>query len=180
MLSTGGALTSKKVTKRTEQAKSEKAAEEAVVDEDAEVVDPEESEVVAPPAPTWTPPAITDIRHEQQEVVQSARGRSRPKPRSAVCRRLSQPLTCAPSTSSRTRTSMPDQPADTVLQRTASAVESATFEALSFSATVQEPAVAMMAAPEVPPAPPTLPRVLSNMLSAFVSVIDANIPGVPV
>ena len=178
VLSTGGALTSKKVTKRTEQAKSEKA-EEAVVDEDAEVVDPEESEVVAPPAPTWTPPAITDIG------TSNKRSSSRPadKPVEASISRVSAP---EPAVDVRAvdvvanKNVVPNQPDDTVLQRTASTVESATFEALSFSATVQEPAVAMMAAPEAPAAKAPLPQLVTNVLSAFgLGSLASDVPGVP-
>ena len=175
-LSTGGALTSKKVTKRSEQAKSE-AAEEAVVDEDAEVVDPEESEVVAPPAPTWTPPTITDIGTSKK------RSSSRPaeKPAEASISRVPAPEPVVVRTVDvvANKNVMADQPAE-VLQRTASAVESATFESLSLSTTVREPAVAMMAAPEAPAPKAPLPHVVTNVLSVFgLGSLASDVPAVP-
>ncbi len=144
----------------------------------AEVVDPEESEVVAPPAPTWTPPTITDIGTSKK------RSSSRPaeKPAEASISRVPAPEQVVDVRTVdvvASKNVMADQPAE-VLQRTASAVESATFESLSLSTTVREPAVAMMAAPEAPAPKAPLPQVVTNVLSVFgLGSLASDVPGVP-
>ena len=180
-MSTGGALTSKKVTKDTEQAESEEAdAEEAAVVEDADEVAPEESAVATPQVPTWTPPTTTD------SVKSAKKASSRPAPKPAEDS-VSRVPAATSTVEVRTvdvvadKDATADPPADRVLQRTASADEPATFGALSFSTAMKEPAVAMMAAPEAPAAKAPLPQLVTNVLSAFgLGELASNVPGVPV
>ena len=73
-----------------------------------------------------------------------------------------------------------DEPADSVLQRTASAVEPTTFRSLSsFTATQDAPEV-MTSAPEAPAAQAPLPQLVTNVLSVFgLGSLASDVPGVP-
>ena len=194
-LTTGGPITSKKVTKRTEQAKPEEAepektadAEEddveaaeveAVVVEDADVVAPEESEEVAPPVPTQTPPTTPEI------VTSAKRSSSGPaeKPAEASVSRVPAPRSAVEvhtvdAVAAKDETA--DEPAPSALQRTTSAVEPATFEALSSFTTTQDAPEVVMAAPEAPAAQTPLPRLVTNVMSVFgLGSLASDVPGVP-
>ena len=180
-MSTGGALTSKKVTKDTEQAESEEAdAEEAAVVEDADEVAPEESAVATPQVPTWTPPTTTD------SVKSAKKASSRPAPKPAEDS-VSRVPAATSTVEVRTvdvvadKDATADPPADRALQRTASAVEPTTFGALSSSTAMQDAAPVMMAAPEAPAAQAPLPRLVTNVLSVFgLDALASNMPGAPV
>ena len=185
-LSTGGALTSKKVTKGAEQAgslqaESDKAADAdaAVVADDADVVAPEESEEAIPPVPTRTPPKIIDV------VTSKKKSSSGPadKPAEGSISRVP-----APKSAVEVRTVdvvaakdvMAEKSADSVLQRTASAVEPTTFRSLSSLTATQDAPEAMMSAPDAPAAQAPLPQLVTNVLSVFgLGSLASDVPGVP-
>ena len=181
-LSTGGALTSKKVTKRTEQAEPAEAepetaadAEEAAEVENADAVASAESEEVTPPAPTWTPPKTTATKRSSSgpaEKPAEASVSRVPAPRSAVEVRTVDVVADKDVTA--------EKSADSVLQRTASAVEPTTFTALSSLTATQDAPEVKMSAPEAPPTPAPLPRLVTNVLSAFgLGSLASNTGGVP-
>ena len=184
-LSTGGALTSKKVTKDAEQAgsqqaESDKAADaEATVVADADAVAPEDSEEATPPVPTRTPPKIIDVvtstkRSSNGPADKPAEGSiSRvPAPRSAVEVRTVDVVADKDVTA--------EKSADSVLQRTASAVEPTTFRSLSSLTATQDGPEAMMSAPDDPAAQAPLPQLVTNVLSVFgLGSLASDVPGVP-
>ena len=73
------------------------------------------------------------------------------------------------------------EPAETVVQRTAVAVEQTAFQTLSANTTVQHAVPVMMAAPEAPIEQPTVPRLLTNLVSALgLGALASDTPGAPV
>ena len=73
-----------------------------------------------------------------------------------------------------------EKSADSVLQRTASAVEPTTFRSLSSLTATQDAPEAMMSAPDAPAAQTPLPQLVTNVLSVFgLGSLASDVPGVP-
>ncbi len=73
-----------------------------------------------------------------------------------------------------------EKSADSVLQRTASAVEPTTFRSLSSLTATQDAPEAMMSAPDAPAAQAPLPQLVTNVLSVFgLGSLASDVPGVP-
>ena len=67
------------------------------------------------------------------------------------------------------------------MQRAAAAVEHVAFETLSATTTVQDAVPVMMAAPEAPIEQPTVPRLLTNLVSVFgLGALASDTPGAPI
>ena len=154
VVSTGGALTSKKAT-------SQKSAGAAEVDE-ADEAEPEETEVVdaAKPDPV-----------EKKSSAAPAN-----KPVESLVRRLA---TAKPTVDVRSvdgpvaKVVAAAEPAETVVQKT--------VQTLSTATTVQDAVPVMMAAAEAPVEQPTVPRLLTNLVSVFgLGALASDTPGAPI
>ena len=160
-ISTGGALTSKKTT-------SQKTAGAAEVEE-AEPLKPEETEVIASSEPDPVEKKSSGVLAKKpDEGLFSHLPKAKPiVDVQGVERRVDKVLAAA-------------QPPDTVVQRTAVAVEQTTFETLSAITTTRIAAPVMKAA-EAPTEQPALPRLLTNLVSAFgLGAMASDVPGGPV
>ena len=129
--------------------------------------------------PTRTPPKIIDVVTSKKKsssgpADKPAEGSiSRvPAPRSAVEVRTVDVVADKDVTA--------EKPADSVLQRTASAVEPTTFRSLSSLTATQDAPEAMMSAPDAPAAQAPLPQLVTNVLSVFgLGSLASDVPGVP-
>ena len=163
VVSTGGALTSKK-------AASQKSAGTA------DVVEADEAEPVEPEA-------IAPVNSEPPvEKRSSAETVNRPVER--LVRRLQAPK---PTVDVRSVDSLAAkvvasaEPAETVVGRIAGTVEQKTVQTLSAVTTVQDAVPVMMAATEAPAEQPTVPRLLTSLVSVFgLGALASDIPGAPI
>ena len=160
-ISTGGALTSKKTT-------SQKTAGAAEVEE-AEPLKPEKTEVIAP--------------YEADPVEKKSSGVLAKNPAEGLFSHLpkAKPIVDVQGVERRVdKVLAAAQPPDTVVQRTAVAVEQTTFETLS-AITTTRIATPVMKAAEAPTEQPALPRLLTNLVSAFgLGAMASDVPGGPV
>ena len=160
-MTTGGALTSKKVT-------SQKGAGVAEVDE-AEPEEPEDTEVVE----------LADSEPVEKKSSGALANRAADEP----LRRLS---LHEPSLDVRGVDRIADEvvaagePIETTVQGAAAAVEHVAFETLSAITTFHDAGPVLMAAPEAPIAQPTFPRLLTNLVSALgLGALASDTPGLP-
>jgi hypothetical protein len=134
--------------------------------------------VVAPPAQTSTRPRVTyDVRVEKRSPDGLAK-----KSAEASVGRVSAPTSTveAKTVDSVADKITTDAPADAALQRTAFTLASTPLSPAPSITTMQEAPRVMMAASAAPTAQLTLPRLVTNLLSAFgLGALASNIPGVP-
>ena len=160
-VTTGGALTSKKVT-------SQKNAGAAAVDE----AEPEETDVVEPA--------------DSEPVEKKSSAAPANKPIESLVRRLPHLPAAKPTVDARSVDGLAARvvaadPNDTTVQRTAGAAEQTTFQTQSDITTVQDDVPVMMAAADAPIEQPALPRLLTNLVSAFgLGGLASDTPGTPI
>ena len=159
-MTTGGALTSTKAAPQKDLGAT--AVDEPEPEKETEVVKPAESEPVG--KKSFAVP-------EPQPTERAFRRVPTPKPTAEVrsVGRLAAKVAAAA------------EPAQTIVQRTAAAVEQTPFKTLAAAGAIQDAVPVMTAAIAAPVERPTLPRLLTNLVSAFgFGALAGNTPGAPI
>jgi hypothetical protein len=159
-----------------DEAAPETPDEEPDAAEEAEIVAPDDAEAVAPPEQESTPtPPAEEVRVQKKSSERLAKKSAAP----SVSRLSAVESTVEVKTvESVAETVTPDEPA--ALQRTTFALASTPLAVPTPTATTQDTQIAFMAAPQPSTTKVTLPRLVTNLLSAFgLGGMFSNLPGVP-